>query len=123
MQKLDKKRNVCYDASRNKFNNFVINLLRNGIILVKICFGGKENEKRQKAVYCNAGITAFFSLLLQTDMSVQAGNSDNLEDLRGGVAALLNPDVTNSVEVVSAAAREWNLNLQAQERKDAPVRW
>lgn len=64
------------------------------------------------------GLLLSFSLLLQTDMSVHAGNSDNLEDLRGGVAALLNPDVTNSVEVVSAAAREMNLNLWEQEKEE-----
>lgn len=74
-------------------------------------------KKSRRLFTAMLGLLLSFSLLLQTDMSVQAGNSDNLEDLRGGVAALLNPDVTNSVEVVSAAAREWNLNLQAQEKE------
>lgn len=74
-------------------------------------------KKGRRLFTAMLGLLLSFSLLLQTDMSVQAGNSDNLEDLRGGVAALLNPDVTNSVEAVSAAAREWNLNLQAQEKE------
>lgn len=55
----------------------------------------------------------FLSLFLavHADMTVRADDDDNFEDLRGGVASLLNPDVTNSTEIVNAMARELNLNL------------
>ena len=62
----------------------------------------------------------FLSLFLtvQINMTVQAGGSDNLEDLRGGVAAMLNPDVTNSTEIANAKARELNLNLWEKEDEE-----
>lgn len=64
------------------------------------------------------GLVLFLSLAMQADMTVQAGGSDYLEDLRGGVAALLNPDVTNSTEIVNATARELNLNLWEEEEEE-----
>lgn len=64
------------------------------------------------------GLILSFSLAMQANMHVQAGSSDYLEDLRGGVAALLNPDVTNSTEIVNATARELNLNLWEKENEE-----
>lgn len=62
-----------------------------------------------------SGLLLSFFLTVQMNMTVQAGGSDSLEYLRGGVAALLNPDVTNSTEIVNATARELNLSLWEKE--------
>lgn len=111
---LDKFFNVCYDSLRNKVNNFVINLLRDVILLIKSC-GGKEmkTDKRLSAVL--AGVVCILFLALHADMTVSAAENDALSDLRGGVAALLNPGVTNSAEIVDATARELNLTLGEKE--------
>lgn len=50
-------------------------------------------------------------MLVQTGMTAQAGNTNYLDELRGGVAAVLDPGSANSTEIVSATARELNLDL------------
>lgn len=56
---------------------------------------------------------------LQTDMTVRAaGSSDYLQDLRGGVAALLNPGAANSTEIVNAQAKQWNLDFSKEEKEE-----
>ena len=82
MQKLDKYFNVCYDTFRNKFNNFVINLLRNGIILIEICFGGKKMAKSRRLFIAVSGLALFLFLTVQMNMTVRAGSNENLSDLR-----------------------------------------
>lgn len=62
------------------------------------------------------GVVLCVSLCLQTDVTVQAGGSSQIQ-LRGGVAAVLNPGSSSSTEVVYATARE--LNLELQEEKPA----
>lgn len=57
------------------------------------------------------GLLLSLTLCLQTNMTVQAGDSDYLQQLRGGVAAVLNPGTFSSTEVVNATARELNINL------------
>lgn len=55
---------------------------------------------------------------MQTDMTVQAGNDDYLDDLRGGVAALLNPGTGSATEIVNTTAERLNLDLWKKEEND-----
>jgi len=58
-------------------------------------------------------------LSMQTQMVAQAG-SEGLEQLRGGVASVLNPGASNSTEAVNAAARNLNIELETlQEESQA----
>ena len=65
--------------------------------------------KRLSAVL--TGLALLLGLLAQQGMSVQAGEDLYLEKTRGGIAALLNPGSYHSLDVVSATAKELNLNL------------
>lgn len=52
------------------------------------------------------GVVLSILMAVQTSMPVKAvGNDENLQDLRGGIAALLNPEVSNSVEVANMQAK------------------
>ena len=57
------------------------------------------------------------SLSLYTGMVVQASEDDGLEQMRGGVAAVLNPGSANSVDIVNATARQLNLELVEQKEE------
>lgn len=66
-----------------------------------------------------SGLALMITLILQTDMTVQAGTNNYLDELRGGVAAVLEPGTQNVAEIVNATARELNLDLDAiQEEED-----
>ncbi len=52
------------------------------------------------------GLILSVLMVVQTSMPVKAvGNAENLQDLRGGIAALLNPEVSNSVEIANMQAQ------------------
>lgn len=51
-------------------------------------------------------------------MTVQAGR---LDDLRGGVSALLNPGSTSSAEIINATAKQLNLDLQVSEEQESTL--
>ncbi len=57
-----------------------------------------------------AGLFFSLFLLIGADMTVCAGD-DYLYQLRGGVASVLNPVSSDSVEIVNAMARELNIEL------------
>ena len=63
------------------------------------------------------GISMSFIMLAQTGMTVQAGSTGYLGDLRGGVASVLNPGSTNAAEIVNATARELHLDLTLPEEE------
>ncbi len=67
------------------------------------------------------GLLCFLFTALHADLTVQAGENSSLEDMRGGVAALLNPGVTNSEEIVNATAKELNLNLWEKEERSTTL--
>ncbi len=69
----------------------------------------KKSRRRFSSL---AGLLLSCSLAFQSGMTVQAGS---LDDLRGGVAAVLNPGTSSSSEVISATAEELQLNLLAEE--------
>lgn len=64
------------------------------------------------------GLVLALTLILQTDMTVQAGTNSYLEELRGGVAAVLEPGSQDVAEIVNATARELNLDLNAVQEND-----
>lgn len=74
----------------------------------------KMNRRLSAAVL---GLVCFLTLAMHADMTVQAGENHSFEDLRGGVAALLNPGVSNVTEVADATAKELNLNLWEKEER------
>ena len=66
------------------------------------------------------GLLLSLALVLQTDLTVcAAGTGDLVEvDLRGGVAAVLNPGQGNSSEVVEATARALNLDIWSEQKEE-----
>lgn len=72
--------------------------------------------KSRKMSALAMGVMAI-SLSLYTGMVVQASEDDGLEQLRGGVAAVLNPGSANSVDIVNATARQLNLELVEQKEE------
>lgn len=59
------------------------------------------------------------ALFLQTDMTVSAGTNSYLDELRGGVTAVLEPGSQDVAEIVNATAKELNLDLNALEEEEA----
>lgn len=51
------------------------------------------------------------TISMQASMTVEAGDSDYLQYLRGGVASMLNPVTSGSTDVVDAKAKELNIEL------------
>lgn len=76
------------------------------------------NRKLLKAVL---GVVLSLFLVLQAEMAVYAGESNGLNDMRGGVASLLNPGVTDSIAAVDAMARELNLELWQEEEAESTL--
>ena len=65
--------------------------------------------KGKKRFAALLGLVLCLSLLLQDGLIAQAASSD----LRGGVAALLNPSSSNTTDIINATAAELNLELWA----------
>lgn len=64
------------------------------------------------------GLVLSMTLALQADMTVLAGSNSYLDELRGGVAALLEPGSQNVTEIVNATAKELNLDLNAIQQEE-----
>lgn len=76
--------------------------------------------KSRKLLVSVLGILLSLSLALQANMTVFADDS-SLEDLRGGVASLLNPGVIDTFAVANAAAKRSNQNLQEEEESQSTL--
>lgn len=63
------------------------------------------------------GVILSLILFVQTGMVTRAG-SDYLEDMRGGVASILNPGSTSTADIVNATAKELNLDLTSQQEEE-----
>ncbi len=63
------------------------------------------------------GVILSLILFVQTGMVTQAG-SDYLEDMRGGVASILNPGSTSTADIVNATVKELNLDLTSQQEEE-----
>ncbi|MCM1062847.1 MAG: cell wall hydrolase [Eubacterium sp.] len=74
--------------------------------------------KSRKLSAVLTGIALSFILFAQAGMTVWAGSPDRLNNMRGGVASILNPGSTSSADIVSATARELNLDLTTQEEEE-----
>ena len=61
------------------------------------------------------GLALMITLILQTDMTVQAGTNNYLDELRGGVAAVLDPGTQNVAEIVNAYASNYLLRRTASD--------
>ncbi len=70
---------------------------------------------RRKLFTAVTGISLSLTLALQSGIAVSASEDDSLEQLRGGVASVLNPGSSSSVEIVNAMAKELNLELNVEE--------
>ena len=69
------------------------------------------------------GLAAALSLYLRMDVTAEAGNDDYREQLRGGVAAVLNPGPSNnSSDAVNATARALNLEIKLVEEETPDTR-
>lgn len=76
--------------------------------------------KRGKRLFTAVlGLCLSLSLALESGMAVQAGDNGSSLDMRGGVAALLSPNVSNSAEIIDATVRELNLDLQKEEEYES----
>lgn len=68
------------------------------------------------------GMMLSLIILVSAGMSVQAGSRKNyLDDLSGGVAAILDPGSGNPTEIINATAKELNLTLAPQEEQSTLV--
>lgn len=70
--------------------------------------------KSRKLSAALMGIVMSFIMFAQAGMTVQASGTDYLDSMRGGVASILNPGSTSSADIVSATARELNLEFTPQ---------
>lgn len=77
--------------------------------------------KNRKLPATVLGVILALSLVLQSDITVYAGEDSGLDDMRGGVASLLNPSVTDPVAVADAMAKELNLELWQEEEAESTL--
>lgn len=67
------------------------------------------------------GVVLSLSMAVQTGITVEAGSKNYLDDLNGGVAAILDPGTTDTAEIINATARELNLTLTPEEEESTLV--
>lgn len=68
------------------------------------------------------GLVLSVIMAAQTGMTAQAGSTKNyLNDLNGGVAAVLDPSSVNSAEMINATAKELNLTFTSEEEQSKLV--
>lgn len=75
---------------------------------------------RSKGVFAAlTGLVLSLSMLVQTGITVEAGSKNYLDELNGGVAAILESSEMNTAEFINATARELNLEFtQEKEQSD-----
>lgn len=68
------------------------------------------------------GLVLAVSMMVQTGMTVQAGSKSYLDDLNGGVAAVLDPGTSDTTEILNATAKELKLtNTDTSEEQSTLV--
>lgn len=78
--------------------------------------------RSRKMLVAITGIILSLSMMIQTGMTAQAGSTKSyLEELNGGIAAVLEPGTTNATEVISATAKALNLTLSSPEERSTLV--
>lgn len=61
------------------------------------------------------GLILSVSMAVQMGITAQAGSKNYLDDLNGGVAAILDPGTADTAEIINATAKELNLTLSQKE--------
>lgn len=67
------------------------------------------------------GLLVSLSVAVQSGITVQAGSKNYLDELNGGVAAILNPGTADTAEIINATAKELNLTLVQEEEQSTLV--
>lgn len=67
------------------------------------------------------GLLISLSVAVQSSITVQAGSKNYLDELNGGVAAILEPSAVDTAEVLNATARELNLTFTQEEEQSTLV--
>ncbi len=67
------------------------------------------------------GLVISLSMAVQTSITVQAGSKNYLDELNGGVAAILEPSTIDAAEVINATVKELNLTLTPVEEQSTLV--
>lgn len=68
-----------------------------------------------------AGFILSVSMAAQTGITAQAGSKNYLDDVNGGVAAILDPGTADTTEIINATARELNLTLAQEEKQKSTL--
>lgn len=77
---------------------------------------------RSKGVFATlTALILFVSVVAQASITVQAGSKNYLDELSGGVAAILDPGTLDSAEIINATARELNLKLTTEKEQSTLV--
>lgn len=63
------------------------------------------------------GLLLSLTLGLRADIIAQADENNYVQQMRGGIAAVLNPGSANAVDVVNATAKELNIEIQIVEEE------
>lgn len=67
------------------------------------------------------GLSLVMCVTVQAGMTAQASGRNFLDDLNGGVAAILDPGNNNTTEIINATARELNLTLYFEEEEESSL--
>ncbi len=77
---------------------------------------------RSKGVFVRLlGLVLSISIVAQTSITAEAGSKNYLDEMNGGVAAILEPGTLDSAEIINATARELNLTLTSEEEQSTLV--
>ncbi|MCM1044057.1 MAG: cell wall hydrolase [Candidatus Gastranaerophilales bacterium] len=69
----------------------------------------------KKLLIAFLGLLPAMFMTVQTGMAVQAGSKNSLNDLNGGVTAILDPGTKDTSEIINATAKALNLTLTPEE--------
>lgn len=77
---------------------------------------------RSKGVFVAlTGLIISLSMMVQTSITAEAGSKNYLDELNGGVAAILDPGTSNTAEIINATAEELNLTFTPEEEPSTLV--
>lgn len=78
--------------------------------------------KSRKLLKSAMGLLLSAALFMQADIGAEAdGRKAYLDSLNGGISAILDPNATNTAEIISATAQELNLNLGEDKEEESTL--